>query len=47
MGMPRVNLLVAYDGGLGRTVEAGLVVRELLLRNRARTVLAICPASLA
>ncbi|MCX6345660.1 MAG: DISARM system SNF2-like helicase DrmD [Armatimonadetes bacterium] len=44
--MPRVNLLVADDVGLGKTVEAGLVVQELLLRYRARTMLVVCPAHL-
>src|SRR5205085_2702884 len=32
--LPRVNLLIADDVGLGKTVEAGLIVRELLLRRR-------------
>ena len=44
--MPRVNLLIAEDVGLGKTIEAGLVTQELLLRHRARTVLVVCPASL-
>lgn len=44
--MPRVNLLIADDVGLGKTIEAGLIVQELLLRNRARTVLVVCPSSL-
>jgi SNF2 family DNA or RNA helicase len=44
--MPRANLLVADDVGLGKTIEAGLVVQELLLRNRARTVFIVCPSSL-
>ncbi|MFL5796561.1 MAG: DISARM system SNF2-like helicase DrmD [Actinomycetota bacterium] len=44
--MPRVNLLIADDVGLGKTIEAGLVIQELLLRHRARTVLVVCPASL-
>jgi Helicase conserved C-terminal domain/SNF2-related domain len=44
--MPRVNLLIADDVGLGKTIEAGLVVQELLLRHRARTVQVVCPASL-
>lgn len=44
--MPRVSLLVADDVGLGKTVEAGMVVQELLVRHRARTVLIICPAGL-
>jgi superfamily II DNA or RNA helicase len=44
--MPRVNLLIADDVGLGKTIEAGLVLQELLLRHRARTVLVICPADI-
>ncbi len=44
--MPRVNLLLADDVGLGKTVEAGLVVQELLFRNRAHSILIVCPAGL-
>ncbi len=44
--MPRVNLLIADDVGLGKTIEAGLVIQEMLLRHRARTVVVVCPASL-
>lgn len=44
--MARANLLIADDVGLGKTIEAGLVVQELLVRHRARTVLVVCPASL-
>jgi superfamily II DNA or RNA helicase len=44
--MARVNLLIADDVGLGKTIEAGLVVQEMLLRHRARTVFVVCPASL-
>ena len=44
--MARVNLLIADDVGLGKTIEAGLVIQELLLRHRARTVMIVCPASL-
>jgi len=29
---------------LGETIEAGLVVQELLLRHRARTAIIVCPA---
>ncbi len=43
----RTNLLLADDVGLGKTIEAGLVVQELLLRHRARTVVIVCPPSLA
>ena len=34
------------DLGLGKTIEAGLIVQELLLRHRARRVIVVCPASL-
>jgi len=44
--MPRANLLIADDVGLGKTVETGLVIQELIVRNRARTVLIVCPAGL-
>lgn len=46
INMARANLLIADDVGLGKTIEAGLVIQELLLRHRARSVLIICPASL-
>jgi superfamily II DNA or RNA helicase len=44
--MPRVNLLIADDVGLGKTIEAGLIAQELILRHRVRRILVICPASL-
>src|ERR1700732_4020590 len=44
--LPRVNLLIADDVGLGKTVEAGLVVRELLLRRRIDLVVVTAPASM-
>ncbi|AJZ57238.1 DEAD/DEAH box helicase family protein [Paraburkholderia fungorum] len=46
LSMPRVNLLIADDVGLGKTVEAGLVVQEMILRHRVRSVLIVCPSSL-
>lgn len=42
----KVRLLLADDVGLGKTIEAGLVVTELLARRRARRVLVVCPANL-
>ena len=44
---PRTNLLLADDVGLGKTIEAGLVIQELLLRHRARSVVVVCPPSLS
>ena len=44
--MPRVTLLVADDVGLGKTVEAGLIAQELVLRNQANKILVVCPPSL-
>jgi superfamily II DNA or RNA helicase len=46
LAMPRVNLLIADDVGLGKTIEAGLIAQELLLRHRARRMVVVCPASL-
>jgi len=44
--LPRVNLLIGDDVGLGKTVEAGLIVRELLLRRRIDTIVVAAPASM-
>lgn len=44
--MPRISLLLADDVGLGKTVEAGLILTELLLRRRIRRVLILSPAAL-
>ena len=46
MLMPRIALLIADDVGLGKTVEAGLILAELIIRRRLRRVLIITPASL-
>lgn len=42
----RTNILLSDDVGLGKTIEAGLVLQELLLRHRARSVIVVCPPGL-
>jgi SNF2 family DNA or RNA helicase len=42
----RVRMLFADDVGLGKTIEAGLIVSELLSRKFASRVLVICPQNL-
>jgi superfamily II DNA/RNA helicase len=44
--MPRVNLFIADDVGLGKTIEAGLIASELLLRRRLREVVVAAPPSM-
>ncbi len=44
--LPRCNLFIADDVGLGKTIEAGLVMQELQLRQRVQFVLIVCPASI-
>jgi hypothetical protein len=45
LGMPRVNLFIADDVGLGKTIEAGLIVRELIMRQKVRRVVICVPPS--
>ena len=42
----RQRALVADDVGLGKTIEAGLILKELTARNRADRVLFVVPAHL-
>ena len=45
--LPSVRFLLADDAGAGKTVMAGLLVRELKLRGLVERVLVVCPANLA
>lgn len=44
--LPRVNLFIADDVGLGKTIEAGLIARELLLRKRVKEIVVSAPPSM-
>ncbi len=43
---PRLRFLLADDAGAGKTIMAGLVIREMLARQRIRRVLIVPPAGL-
>ncbi|MBI4238195.1 MAG: DUF3883 domain-containing protein [Deltaproteobacteria bacterium] len=45
--LARVRFLLADDAGAGKTIMAGLLIRELQLRGLAERVLVVCPANLA
>jgi superfamily II DNA or RNA helicase/uncharacterized protein (UPF0335 family) len=40
------RFLIADEVGLGKTIEAGLVIKELVYRHDYRRILIVCPASL-
>src|SRR4030067_3155889 len=43
----RVRFLLADDAGAGKTIMAGLLIRELKLRGLAENILIVCPANLS
>jgi len=45
--VPRVRFLLADDAGAGKTIMAGLLIRELGLRGLAERILIVCPANLS
>jgi len=44
--LPRIRFLIADDPGAGKTIMAGLVIKELKLRNIARRILIVVPGHL-
>ena len=44
--LPSVRFLLADDAGAGKTIMAGLLIRELKLRGLIERVLVVCPANL-
>ncbi|MCL6449332.1 MAG: DEAD/DEAH box helicase family protein, partial [Armatimonadetes bacterium] len=45
--LPRVRFLLADDAGAGKTIMAGLLIRELELRGLVERILIVCPANLS
>ena len=45
--LPSVRFLLADDAGAGKTIMAGLLIRELKLRGLIERVAVVCPANLA
>jgi superfamily II DNA or RNA helicase len=41
-----VTLFIADDTGLGKTIESGLIARELLLRRKVRDIVVVCPPTM-
>lgn len=46
MSAHRIRYLLADEVGLGKTIEAGLILRELKLRGMARRILVVAPKGL-
>ncbi len=44
--LPTVRLLIADDVGIGKTIEAGLIARELLDRGEISRIAVLCPPHL-
>ena len=44
--MPRIRFLLAHDPGAGKTIMAGLIIKELKLRNLVNRILVVVPGHL-
>ena len=44
--LPTVRLMIADDVGIGKTIEAGLIIRELLDRGEVDRIAVLCPPHL-
>ncbi|MDQ5822785.1 MAG: DEAD/DEAH box helicase family protein [Chloroflexota bacterium] len=44
--LPRIRFLIADDPGAGKTIMAGLIIKELKLRNQAKRILIVAPGHL-
>jgi SNF2 family DNA or RNA helicase len=44
--LPRIRFLIADDPGAGKTIMAGLIIKELKLRNLAKRILIVAPGHL-
>jgi SNF2 family DNA or RNA helicase len=44
--LPRIRFLIADDPGAGKTIMAGLIIKELKLRSLARRILIVAPGHL-
>jgi SNF2 family DNA or RNA helicase len=47
LAMPRIRFLLADDPGAGKTIMAGLLLKELKIRGLVKRTLIITPASLS
>jgi DNA or RNA helicases of superfamily II len=44
--LPRIRFLIADDPGAGKTIMAGLIIKELKIRNQAKRILIVAPGHL-